>query len=98
MVMPHTLTLTITDDEIAALDRATWHAQTGAPAGRCAPGLLSLLRKVAPNSPTLAELDRIARNAAVKTTSELLAEHGSDIDAEIARRRSSPEVVAGGSP
>ncbi|TMQ13041.1 MAG: hypothetical protein E6J90_11350 [Deltaproteobacteria bacterium] len=96
--MPQTLTLTITDDEIAALDRATWHAQTGAPVGRSAPGLVSLLRKVAPHSPTLAELARIARTAAVKTTNELLAEHGADLDAEIARRRSAPEIVAGGSP
>ncbi|TMQ04652.1 MAG: hypothetical protein E6J90_50935 [Deltaproteobacteria bacterium] len=94
--MPQTLTLTITDDEITALASATGHTQTRNPG--VAEGLRSLLRKLAPDSPTLAELNRIARTAAVKTTNELLAEHGADLDAEIARRRSAPEVVAGGSP
>jgi len=85
--MPRTVTLTITDDEVAALASAAEHAQR-APAAWNA-GLASLLGK----------LDRrTARNTrASKPTSELLAEHEPDLDAEIARRRSSSCPAHGGS-
>lgn len=91
------LTLTITDEEIDALERATWHAHFSGTPNKHGSGLVSLLRKISPASPALAELDRIARNATTRTTSELLAEHSREIDAELVRRWASPEVVGGGS-
>ena len=85
--MPRTVTLTVTDDEVAALASAAEHAQR-APAAWNA-GLASLLgkfdRRVARIAPT------------TKQTSALLAEHAPEIDAELARRRSSSSPAHGGS-
>lgn len=53
-----------------------------------AAALTSLLDKLAPGNTTMAMLRRTAR----RTTAELLAPHLAQIDAAIARRRSSPEI------
>jgi hypothetical protein len=71
--MSITVTVTITNDEIAAPASATGPAQSEPPAAR-------------------------HTKAAVKTTRALLAEHESEIDAEIARRRSSSCPNNGGTP
>ena len=85
--MPRTVTLTITDDEVAVLASAAEHAQRTPAAWNA--GLASLLGK----------LDRrIARTApTTKPTSALLAEHEPELDAELARRRSSGSSAHGGS-
>jgi hypothetical protein len=94
--MSRTVTLTIADHEVAALADATADAQSKPITARYA-GLVSLLRKLDPRSPTLAQPDRAAGAVTPKTTRALLAEHEPEIDAELVRRRTSRSPAHGGS-
>lgn len=90
-----TTTIIIELTEIAALARAVEiAASTDRPETSA---LLALLRKLDPGNTTLLRLEHQQLRRAAKTTNELLAEHESDLDAKLARRRSWPEIVAGGS-
>lgn len=85
--MSRTITLTISDDEVAALASATEHAQRE-PGTAWHGDLASLLGKLE---------RRTAGTSTAKPTSALLAEHAPEIDAELARRRSSSIPAHGGS-
>lgn len=88
-------TLEIDLAEIAALAGAV---ELAASSDRPETGaLMALLRKLDADNTTLLRIEHRQRRRAAKTTAELLAEHAGDLDAKIARRRSSPEIVAGGS-
>ena len=86
--MPRIVTLTITDDEVAALASATELAQRE-PATAWHGELASLLGKL--------ERRAAGHTSSTKPTSALLAEHAPEIDAELARRRSSSSPAHGGS-